>query len=73
MKTIKFDIMELTSRRIKLSVHVSTWTSDTYNISDFDEIHDEMFDTVGSAMIKALQINYEYEQRQDNLTGGNDE
>ena len=75
-QTIRVEIFEsAVTRDCTLTVYKSKWTNDSQGISitSHDEIHRETFDTIDSALKKAVHVNYEYEQRMDNQTGGSDE
>jgi len=74
-KTISVSITEVpfNSGKVTLVISVAEWSNDVSTIDNMTAIHRELLDTMGEALTKAASVNYEYEQRMDNLTGGNNE
>ena len=71
MKTIAVSVFQSTTGVVVLSAIEHLWVND--EIKETNTLIEEHFKDVGAALTKAICVNYEYEQRMDNLTGGNDE
>jgi len=73
-KTISISITQVpfNDGKVNLVVSVAEWSDDVSTIDNFTAIHRDIYDTINDALAEAASVNYEYEQRMDNLTGGND-